>query len=231
MPCYALLDKLDAPTYLKIKRRMEEAVGQALYYLNDFYIYTDATSKTDWHVDTELFSFESAINAWILLSPERVSNPIGVLDGMNDTDDRYYHSATREGDGLKFAEYGTRRTTVRSLSEIDSQVIVTPEIEVGDILLLNPRRFHRTNVDLPKHSFSIKFVVQGELGFLAKRQVPAVFWPEVALFNQLVEGAQRWEDVLSGLQRALETESGRKQLSDGFYPAKFELYRAMAQSL
>src|SRR4051794_14508164 len=67
-PCYTLIDSQEAPTLLKIKRALEPLVGKPLYYLNDFYLYTDSSFATNWHMDTELFTFANAINAWVLLA-------------------------------------------------------------------------------------------------------------------------------------------------------------------
>ncbi|MGE0597712.1 MAG: hypothetical protein AB7P07_15225, partial [Hyphomonadaceae bacterium] len=92
IPCFAMIDHQETPTYRKIVDTLTQAIGEKLNYLNDFYIYTDETFKTNWHMDTELFTFESAINAWILLSPDQVNGPLGLLDDINRDEQRYYHS-------------------------------------------------------------------------------------------------------------------------------------------
>ena len=71
IPCFAMIDHQETPTFTKIVSAVTAQIGEPMNYLNDFYIYTDSTFKTNWHMDTELFTFESAINAWILLSPEQ----------------------------------------------------------------------------------------------------------------------------------------------------------------
>ena len=231
MPCYALIDRLDSPTVLKIKRAVEACLGSPVHYLNDFYIFTDGSFRTGWHMDTELFTFDRAVNAWILLSPDEVDDPLGFIDQLNDAPERSYHAAEVEGDRCLFVDHLEGRETTLSLREIEATQIHTPRIALGDLLLIDPRRFHRTNADSPKHAVSIKFVSEGAAGFLSPAQVPAPFWPEVDLFNDLVGRASDWDGVIEGIRRALEDESGRATLSAGFYPAKFELYRRMAQLL
>ena len=98
IPSYTLIDSLDIPAFTKIKRTLEEQTGETLYYLNDFYIYTDDTFGASWHMDTELFTFEHALNAWILLSPNRSTDPLCFIDQLNDTPERYYHGLDIDGD-------------------------------------------------------------------------------------------------------------------------------------
>jgi hypothetical protein len=231
IPCYTLIDRLEDTHLLKIRRLVEQVVGADLYYLNDFYIYTDASSATGWHMDTELFTFEQAINAWILLSPSHVDDPLGFIDGINDAADRFYHSVTVEDGECTFAECLTGRCEVRSVDDVEARVIHTPRVHVGDILLINPKRFHRTNVTTSKHSFAIKFVLRGPDGFLSVKQVPPEFWPEVAIFNRLIRGCERWDDVVAGIRQALGTPEGFKELSAGFYPERFDTYKRMISTL
>ena len=77
----------------------------------------------------------------------------------------------------------------------------------------------------------MKFVFGKRKGFLSPTQVPSMFWPEVKTFNDIVKAADRWEDVLTGIREALKSEDGKKKLSSGFYPEKFELYKQMVQTL
>ena len=231
MPCYALLEHLEAPAFLKIRSLVEEQTGKAWHYLNDFYIYTDRSSISNWHMDTELFTFENAINAWILLSPTEVDNPLSFIPHINDLPNRYFHTVKLEGDKAIFAEFRTAKREVRSLKAIDAERIHTPRVRVGDILLINPRHFHKTNVKKPKHSFAIKFVFGGNRGFLSGTQVSPLFWPEVAVFNRIIRETSRWDDVIAGLRRTLKTENGRQALSAGFYPENFELYKEKVQLL
>ena len=231
IPCYGLLNSLDAPTFQKIKAALESRFGAHLHYLNDFYLYTDSSFKTDWHVDTELFAFDRAVNAWILLSPDDVDDPLGFIDGINAPSTSVFHSVRAEQDECIFGNYCTGESLARAQETIESEHLHTPHIRLGDILAFDPGRFHRTNVTTPKHAISIKFVVEGANGFLSPTQVDSYFWPEVDVFNRLVQSAHSWDDVLARLRHLLKNETDRKHLTAGFYPEQFELYRKMALSL
>lgn len=232
IPCFAMLDHQDTPTYKKIVRVLTEAIGEQLNYLNDFYIYTDETFKTNWHMDTELFTFESAINAWILLSPDEVNGPLGFIADVNVDADRYFHSVSIEGDDATFRNYRTGKTEQRSLAEIEANAKHTPRINLGDILVINPKLYHRTMIDAPKHAFALKFVYgSARKGCLSPKQVPAMLWPEVKTFNDVINASPTWDHFLDGLRQQLTTEDGRTKLSSGFYPAKFPLYREKVQAL
>ena len=50
MPCFALLNQLHSSCYLKIRRLVQDAIGENANYLNDFYLYTDSSSIADWHM-------------------------------------------------------------------------------------------------------------------------------------------------------------------------------------
>lgn len=231
IPCYVLIDHLESPTCVKIKACVERLMGRPVYYLNDFYMYTDESFRTDWHMDTELFTFASAVNAWILLSPDCVADPLVFVNGVNDSPDRIFHSARIEGDECLFGDHHSGRTLLLPLATLRAEQIHTPRIDVGDILVLNPQRFHRTNSHTPKHSIAIKFVMKGPDGFASADQVDPFLWPEVGLFNTLLQDAEPWERFIDGVRRMLRTEQGRKELSAGFYPQKFELYRNKVMSL
>jgi hypothetical protein len=231
IPCYALIDSRDSSTYLKIKEVLEKRLGEPLYYLNDFYIYTDSSFKTGWHMDTELFTFDRAVNAWILLAPENVTEPLGFIDRINDSPQNYFHSITIEHDQCVFTDYCTGTEKVISQQFIETNQIRTPEIRLGDILLFDPKRFHRTNVSSSKHAMAIKFVLKGSNGFLSDTQVSPHFWPEVERFNGLLKRAASWDEFVDGVRRSLESETGRKELSAGFYPEKFDFYRRMVGAL
>jgi len=231
IPCYVLLDHLESPVYLKIKQAIEYQLGEPLYYLNDFYMYTDGSFKTGWHMDTELFTFARAVNAWVLLSPDHVSGPLAFIDGINDSDASCFHSVQVDGDECVFGDYHTGETTVRSLSRLESAQVQTPEIDRGDILVLDPKRFHKTNTSVPKHALVLKFIFKGPRGFSAAKQVDPALWPEVGLFNELLRDADTWDNFIAGLRRMLRTEQGRKSLSAGFYPEKFDFYRQNVTSL
>lgn len=231
IPCYVLINDLGSPTYMKIKEALQQSIGETIYYLNDFYIYTDTTFKTNWHMDTELFALDCAINAWILLSPNSVEDPLGFIDQINDSSERSFHSVKIDGDKCTFGNYCTGDSIVSSLAAIEATQIHTPRIEIGDILVLNPKRFHKTNCNTSKHALAFKFVLKGKHGFLSRHQVNSFFWPEVDIFNRLVKAAPNWDAVVDGIRCELRSEAGRKQLSAGFYPNKFDLYRQMAATL
>ena len=231
IPCFAMIDNQQTPTYQRIKRALESATGEQLNYLNDFYIYTDESFKTNWHMDTELFTFESAINAWILLGPAEIENPLGFISDLNGDPDQYFHSVTIKDGECSFRNYRSGKMLSRSLQSVEDTQVRTPVIHVGDILALNPKRFHKTNVDSAKHAFAMKFVYGSRKGCLSAKQVPSMFWPEVRTFNEVIKKSESWEDVVNGLREQLKTEDGRRKLSSGFYPEKFDLYRKMVQLL
>ena len=230
-PCYTLIDEQDAPTVRKIKGLLEDWVKRPLFYLNDFYLYTDDTFATSWHMDTELFTFAHALNAWILLSPDRVVDPLCFFAGINESEESYYHNVEIADETATFRNYRDRRQETRSLAQLEAERIHTPEVRIGDMLVINPRRFHRTNVETPKHCVAIKFVYGGDHGILSDKQVPAMLWPEVKIFSKLVRENDRWEDVVQGIREALRTEAGLKALNAGNYPEKIELYKKMVQLL
>ena len=231
MSCYVSINNLHSTTYERIRGVLERTICEPLYYLNDFYMYTDDSFRADWHIDTELFTFHRAINAWILLSPDLVDDPLGFLDEVNGPIERYFHSVVLEGDRCTFGNYFTGDMMVRSLAAVELERVHTPRVEVGDILAFNPRRFHKTNAKHPKHAIAFKFVMKDRDGFLSACQVDPQFWPEVGIFNRLVNSAHTWDDVIDGIRRTLLSETGRKQLSAGFDPDKLELFQVKVASL
>jgi len=231
IPCFAFIDMQTSATYRKIADALKACIGDTLNYLNDFYIYTDETFKTNWHMDTELFTFENAINAWIPLSPDHIENPLGFISNVNVSADRYFHSVTIDGDVCTFRNFRTGKTEERSLAEIETSQIPTPTINVGDILVINPKIFHKTNISTPKHAFALKYVYGSRKGCLSPTQVPSLLWPEVRTFNTVVANSDGWDDVVAGIREQLTTEDGRTKLSSGFYPEKFDLYRRMIAAL
>ncbi len=231
MPCFALIDQLESPTLQKIKGHVEEVVGNTVHYLNDFYMYTDQSSRAGWHMDTELITFETAVNAWILLSPELIKSPLGFIGRINETPQRLYHSVEIHGDRCTFGNYCTGETEELSLKELEQGSIAAPEICCGDILLFNPKLFHKTNTDVAKHGFAIKFIVRGKSGFLSHQQVDPFLWPEVETFNKLVGASTDWTHVIQEIRSALGTPDGKRDLSSGFYPKRFDLYSKMVESL
>lgn len=231
IPCFSLIDRLDASTVQKVKEAVEGEIGQEAFYLNDFYIYTDGSFKTSWHMDTELFSFHRAVNAWLLLSPDEVANPLGFIKGVNGTPDEFYHSVKVEGEDLVFSNYHTREKSLKPISEIESSQIHTPVVNKGDVLVIDPGRFHKTNVSSPKHAMAIKFVMTGDDGFLSSNQVHPLLWPEVKTFNELVKGASGWDEVMDRTRAALQTQEGRSTLSSGFFPEQFGMYLERIRSI
>lgn len=231
VPCFSLIDRLDSGPYQRVKTALEAQLGAELFYLNDFYIYTDSSFKTAWHMDTELFSFERAINAWILLAPDEVEDPLGFIPGMNGLGEDYFHSVAAQDGQLVFSNYHTRERRSLAAGEVDAMALHTPRIARGDVLAIDPGRFHRTHVSSPKHALAIKFLFKGDAGFLSKQQVHPILWPEVKTFNKLVKGKADWSEVLDGIRDALKTEEGRKVLSSGFYPAQFDMYRERLRSI
>ena len=231
IPCFTLIDRLNESVYLKLKSKLEEIAQQPLYYLNDFYLYTDESFKSNWHMDTELFTFKHALNAWILLSPDQVEDPLGFVADMNESPDDFYHSVKIQDGQCKFGNYKTGKSELKTLESIESDQIHTPKINLGDLLVINPRRFHKTNFGSAKHCLVLKFVYGDNEGVLSDKQVSPMFWPEVRTFNKLVNEAENWDGVIDGMREALKTEEGRKALSSGFYPEKFSLYEKMVQEL
>jgi hypothetical protein len=231
IPCYALINALESETFIKIRRAVDDQLNEFPYYLNDFYMYTDASFRTNWHMDTELFTFSRAVNAWVLLSPASVTDPLAFIDGINDSAAHQYHSVSMKNDQCIFANYSTGDTLSRSLAALDGEQLHTPQINLGDILLFDPGRFHKTNSMVAKHIISLKFLLKDPNGFLSSRQVDAHFWPEVALFTDLVKSAPTWNEVINGIRSRLHTDEGREALSSGFYPEKFDLYKRMVTEL
>lgn len=231
IPSYVLVDDLASPVFRKIHQTLESALGEQLYYLNDFYLYSDDSFGAPWHMDTELFTFASCVNAWILLSPSEIESPLTCIADINDGDDVDFHSVKIDDGDCLFTNYRTRQRMRRSLDEIERQRIDAPDVRAGDILLLDPRRFHRTRTTVPKHALVFKFLRRGPNGFTSRNQVPAMFWPEIKIFSDLVEASGEWSDVIDGIRAALRTEEGRSALSAGFFPEKMELYREQAATL
>jgi hypothetical protein len=231
IPSYILLDKISSQIFEKIVDVIRESIGRDVFYLNDFYIYSDDAFGAKWHMDTELFTFADCLNAWILLSPDELSSPLAMLSSPNDSDENHFHSAKIEGEDCTFVNYRNGKRAVRSLVAMESEKIEPPRIHAGDILLLNPKKFHKTNSTAPKHALVLKFVIEGEDGFFAKEKVPPIFWAETGIFTELLKKADTWADFLAALRLELTTEKGRKALSAGFFPEKMDLYKKVVETL
>lgn len=231
IPSYILIDELESGVFVKIKNAIEARVGETLHYINDFYLYTDQTFHAGWHVDTEMFTFDRSYNAWLLLSPDEVKSPLAVLRDKNTDEDNYYHSMKVDVDVCRFVNYANAKKATDSLARMEADKYCAPDVKVGDILILNPKKFHKTNIMTPKHALAIKFVVKGPNGFASKMQVKPLFWPETKLFNELLAAADSWDNVIGLLRNKLMTENGRKILSAGFFPEKLALYRKMVKMI
>ncbi|MDW3214151.1 MAG: phytanoyl-CoA dioxygenase family protein [Ilumatobacteraceae bacterium] len=231
IPSYVMLDDLASPVYQKVHRCIDETLGEQVFYLNDFYLYSDESFGAPWHMDTELFTFARCVNAWILLSPGEIESPLSFIDDMNAGADVDFHSVSANDEDFVFTNYRTRKRLTRSRDEVDEQRVDAPTVKAGDILLIDPKRFHRTKTTVPKHALVFKFLLKGENGFMSDYQVPPMFWAEIAIFKDLVENSAEWSDVLDGIRGQLRTEHGRTALSAGFFPDRIELYRKMAATL
>jgi hypothetical protein len=231
IPCYVMLDALDVPVVAKLRDLVEGAVHARPHYLNDFYFYSDEAFGAGWHMDTELFTFDRCVNAWILLGPDEVASPLTLIPDLNTAADAYYHSVKREDDDLVFANYRTGEKRRRSSAAVEELRVNAPIVRLGDVLLFDPKHFHRTNTTAPKHAIVFKFVFENENGFRSASQVPSLFWSEVKRFNTMLDGAADWDQFLAALRRELATDDGRAALSAGFFPEKIELYQEMAATL
>lgn len=225
IPSYVLIDRLQSPFFNKIRDHMEHAIGEELFYLNDFFIYTSDAFQADWHMDTELFTFARAYNAWILLAPDDIDSPLAVMSGRNGVGEDYFHSVERADDALHFKSMTSGAKISADLADVEAGRIDAPDVSLGDILILNPRRFHRTNATKPKHALAIKFLAKANGEILSDAQVPSLFWKEVKLFNKLVKTADSWDGVIDGIRSLLKTEDGREALGAGFFPEQLERYR------
>ena len=231
IPCYVMLDALDSPVVGKLRELVEAEIGARPHYLNDFYFYSDDAFGAGWHMDTELFTFDRCVNVWILLGPEEVASPLAVIPDLNTTAAQYFHSVGREDDELVFANYRTGKKHSRESSAVEETKIDAPVVRLGDVLLFDPKHFHRTNTTAPKHAIVFKFVFEGDGGFRSATQVPSLFWPEVKMFNTMLADTADWDQFLAALRQKLTTDDGRTALSAGFFPEKTELYQEMAATL
>lgn len=225
IPSYLLIDHLGSECFKKVQHLVQDAVGEEVFYLNDFYIYTDESAQAHWHVDTELFTFERAYNAWILLSPDMAESPLAILQDKNDSNDNYFHAVKVDDGQCKFGNYKNGRSTVETLDHIGSNKIAAPNVTVGDVLLLDPKKFHKTNIKAPKHAIAIKFVAKGGHGFRSSMQVPSMLWPETKVFNTILKHADNWDNVIAYIRTALSQPKERQALSGGFFPERLSLYR------
>ena len=228
---YVMIDQQRSAVLKKIKDAAQQATDRSLHYLNDFYSYTDKTFAPDWHIDTEQFSFQECLNAWILLSPSKVQNPISFMKGINEPGSKQFHTSRIQGDRCVFVNLKRNEWFEKPLAEIVEEQMSTPLIEAGDVLFFNPGLFHKIGQLDPTHALVMKFAAKGNSGFRSDQQVPAMFWPEVDLFNKMLADAGSWDAFLGAVREQLATPKGRALLSAGFYPDNIELYRKMVRTL
>ena len=232
LPCYAFLYDDSPHIYKKITRLVETAIGLSLFYLNDFFFYTSNVFSTPWHVDTELYLFKSAVNAWILLEPDSISNPLGFVDSLNTpSSTSIYHSVEQEGDELIFADYVNSDILELNIHDVEASHITTPEIRVGDILLLDPLRFHRTNTTAPKGACVFKYVFSTDGALLRENHLPDVMWPELSLYKRLYSPDCPWSEFLDRIRNEVSTNLDKSPLISGFYPENFPYLVEKASSL
>ena len=222
LPCYAFIGNQDSPVHLKIAELVANAVESKVYYLNDFFFYTSTSFSTPWHVDTELYLFQSAVNAWILLEPDEIDNPLGFIDHINSpADDVFYHSVQQEEDSYIFVDYSNSQIAEHDLHIIEQSHVKTPHINVGDILLLDPARFHRTNTTEPKGACIFKYLTTTDSTLVRANHIPEIMWPELSLYKRIYNPRITWPQFLSSIKDEVLTKSHDSPLISGFYPENF----------
>jgi len=230
MPCYALLDFLNSNTYQKIFKAVSGSLGFFPQYLNDFFFYTNENFSTSWHVDTELYAFSCAANAWILLEPNQVDNPLAFISSVNNPGQDLYHVVEKEKDNYLFANYSEGCLLELPVETVEQEIIQTPTVQVGDLLIIDPLRFHRTNTLQPKGACAIKFLYGDFSSCLRTNQVPAIMWPEVELYNNLVASSNTWEAFQSLIKNEIQSNALSSSLVQGFYPDKFQFLATKAST-
>jgi len=232
LPCYAFIDLLDSPIHQKISKLISDALGLAPFYLNDFFFHTSTSFSTPWHVDTELYLFKSAVNAWILLEPDQISNPLGFINEINSPSaDTTYHSVETEDDTYVFVDYLNSKIEERDVSSIENDHISTPLISVGDILLLDPARFHRTNTTKPKGACIFKYIISDDSNLVRDNHLPEIMWPELSLYKRMYDPTKEWSDFLKLVKQEISTNSIKSPFISGFYPDNFPYLIKKATSL
>ena len=225
IPSYLFIEHLDSPVVSKISQLIENSIGERIYYLNDFYIFTNAEFQSNWHMDTELFTFENALNVWILLSPESIESPLAALQGVNDREDNHYHKLVESDQSVKFLNLSNGNSLEVDSEFVQEHKVNAPDVHVGDVLLLNPRYFHRTNATVPKHVIVFKYLLESEQGFLSQNILPEIYWKEIRLFKKAVSESDNWPQTIETIKSYLDEPEGRKALAAGFYPENMQFYR------
>jgi len=230
MPCYAFLENSTNDLVSKIRTLVERSIKKKVSYLNDFFFYTSASFSTPWHVDTELYLFKEAVNAWILLDPDEIDNPIGFVSGIN-TGTNYYQSVITEGAMYSFVNYIDGEILELGADEVEACRINTPNIAVGDILLINPSLFHRTNTTKRKGACIFKFVMHDENGYFHRDHLPEIMWPELAVYKSFEKHTDNWPRFLKEVQKEVNKNGKESPLVSGFYPSNFDYLVTEAQRL
>jgi hypothetical protein len=221
LPCYAFLDKFDHPLIKKLSDLIFSRLKCQPLYLNDFFFSTGDVFSTPWHVDTELFIFQYAVNAWILLEPSRIDNPLGFVAGVNEPGTQQFQSCESESDQLLFIDFTSNDILEITEEEVESRHIRTPLIEVGDLLLIDPMRFHRTNTSSPKGACVFKFVYSDTDLLLRDFHLPSAMWPEIGLYKSILDSTQGWDEFLAAIANEVFLNGSNSPLISGFYPDNF----------
>lgn len=221
LPCYAFLDKLGHSLFIKLSQLIFSRLQCQPQYLNDFFFSTGNMFSTPWHVDTELYIFQYAVNAWILLEPSSIDNPLGFVAGVNEPGTKYFQSVESESDQLLFIDFTSNDILEISEAEVESMHIRTPRIEVGDLLLIDPMRFHRTNTSCPKGACVFKFVYSDTASLLRNSHLPSAMWPEIDLYKSLIDSTQGWDEFLAAIANEVSRNGSSSPLISGFYPDNF----------
>ncbi len=221
LPCYAFIDKLHLALFKKLTNLVFSCLNCQPLYLNDFFFSTGNLFSTPWHVDTELFIFQYAVNAWILLEPSSIDNPLGFVAGINEPGTQCYQAVEAESDNTLFIDFTNNDILEIGTKEIELGHIRTPTIEVGDLLLIDPMRFHRTNASSQKGACVFKFVYSDSDMLLRDSHLPSVMWPEIDLYKSLIDSSRDWEQFLGAVAQEIALNGVQSPLISGFYPEKF----------
>lgn len=221
LPCYAFIDKLDLPLFKKLSDLIFSHIKCQPLYLNDFFFSTGNVFSTPWHVDTELFIFQYAVNAWILLEPSSIDNPLGFVAGVNEPGTQYFQAVESESGQFLFIDFTCNDILEIAEEEVESKHICTPQVEVGDLLLIDPMRFHRTNTSSPKGACVFKFVYSDTDSLLRNSHLPSVMWPEIGLYQSILDSTQGWDQFLAAIANEISLNGPKSPLISGFYPNNF----------
>jgi hypothetical protein len=231
LPCYAFIDKLDHPLFNKLSNLILSHLKFKPLYLNDFFFSTGNMFSTPWHVDTELFIFKYAINAWILLEPLSIDNPLGFVAEVNNPGAQFFQAVEAESGQLLFIDFTSSDILEIAEKDIESRHIHTPRIEVGDLLLIDPMRFHRTNTSSSKGACVFKFVYSDNASLLRDSHLPSAMWPEISLYKSFLDSTESWEEFIAAICRELSHNGSNSPLVSGFYPDNFSYLVQKASEL